>query len=156
MRPELNLAEVIAMILEIEASINVKCLSYGLYDKTNKEYITESNSNNCFDYKEAYDNKSKFRYTYDKKLKDNAVVYLLKHHGELYFPMLKKGTQKAYVAQFDVTKLIAKYGEKHFVTPDKCFLPPVGCGCGRLNYETTVKPWIEQILDDRFVIVFRN
>ena len=37
----------------------------------------------------------------------------------------------------------------------KCYLPPVGCGCGKLNYETTVKPWISQILDDRFVIVIR-
>ena len=35
-RPEINLAEVVAMILDIESSINVKCLSYGLYDKTNK------------------------------------------------------------------------------------------------------------------------
>lgn len=35
----------------------------------------------------------------------------------------------------------------------KCYLPPVGCGCGNLNYENIVKPWISQILDDRFVIV---
>lgn len=121
-KPEINVAEVIAMILDIESDIGIECLSYGLYDKTNKEFITEDNANINFDYKEAYDNKSKFRYTYDKKIKDNAITYLLKHHGELYFPMLKKNTQKAYVAQFDVTELITKYGEKHFVTPDKYFL----------------------------------
>lgn len=38
----------------------------------------------------------------------------------------------------------------------KCYLTPPGCGCGNLNYETIVKPWISQILDDRFVVVFRN
>lgn len=122
MRPELNLTEVIAMILEIEASINIKCLSYGLYDKANKEYITESNKGDSFDYHEAYENKFRFKYTYQKSLKENNIIYLFKHHGEIYFPMLKKNTQKAYVAQFDVTELITKYGEKHFVTPDKYFL----------------------------------
>ncbi len=35
----------------------------------------------------------------------------------------------------------------------KCYLTPPGCGCGNLNYEATVKPWISQILDDRFVVV---
>ena len=38
----------------------------------------------------------------------------------------------------------------------KCYLPPVGCGCGNLNYETIVKPWISQILDDRFIVVLRE
>lgn len=38
----------------------------------------------------------------------------------------------------------------------KCYLTPPGCGCGNLNYETTVKPWISMILDDRFVVVLRN
>lgn len=33
-------------------------------------------------------------------------------------------------------------------------LPPVGCGCGGLNFNKDVKPVIEQILDDRFVICF--
>ena len=35
--------------------------------------------------------------------------------------MLKKNTQKAYVAQFDVSELISKYGENYSVTPDKYF-----------------------------------
>ena len=121
MKPELNLTEVIAMILEIEASINVKCLSYGLYDKANKEYITESNKDISFDYHEAYENKFRFKYTYDKSLKENNIIYLLKHHGEIYFPMLKRNTQKAYVAQFNVSELISKYGENYSVTPDKYF-----------------------------------
>ena len=120
-RLEINLAEVVAMILDIESSINVKCLSYGLYDKTNKEYISESNKDISFDYYEAYENKFRFKYTYDKSLKENNIIYLLKHHGEIYFPMLKKNTQKAYVAQFDVSELISKYGENYSVTPDKYF-----------------------------------
>lgn len=35
----------------------------------------------------------------------------------------------------------------------KCYLTRPGCGCGKLNWEHTVKPWLEQILDDRFVVV---
>lgn len=120
-RPELNLAEVIAMILDIESCINVKCLSYGLYDKTNKEYINKTNKDISFDYHEAYEDKLRFKYTYDKSLKEDSIVYLLKHHGEIYFPMLKRNTQKAYVAQFDVLELISKYGENYSVTPDKYF-----------------------------------
>lgn len=60
----------------------------------------------------------------------------------------------------DIT-LICKSAEQLIQMCDKfgitkCYLPPVGCGCGNLNYQTTVKPWLEQILDDRFVVVFRN
>lgn len=121
MRPELNVAEVIAMILDIETKIGVRCLSYGLYDKANKEYITIKNKDTNYDYSEAYNNRCKYRYTHNEFLTSNTIVYLLKHHGELYFPMLKKGTQKAYVAQFDVTELIAKYGEDYSVTPDTYF-----------------------------------
>lgn len=120
-KPQLNIAQVISLILKTEAEIGVKCLSYGLYDKTNKEYITEQNANICYDYYEAYDNRCRFRYTHDEFLMDNPVIYLLKHHGELYFPMLKRNTQKAYVAQFDVSELISKYGQNHSVTPDTYF-----------------------------------
>ena len=35
----------------------------------------------------------------------------------------------------------------------KCYLTPPGCGCGNLNWERLVKPWISMILDDRFIIV---
>ena len=37
----------------------------------------------------------------------------------------------------------------------KCYLTPPGCANGHLNYESTVKPWISQILDDRFIVVIR-
>lgn len=36
---------------------------------------------------------------------------------------------------------------------NKCYLTPPGCGCGNLDYESIVKPWISQILDDRFIVV---
>ena len=38
----------------------------------------------------------------------------------------------------------------------KCYLTPPGCGCGKLNWENTVKPWLSQILDDRFVVVHQK
>lgn len=38
----------------------------------------------------------------------------------------------------------------------KCYLTRPGCGCGKLNWESTVKPWLSQILDDRFIVVYRE
>ena len=35
----------------------------------------------------------------------------------------------------------------------KCYLTPPGCGHGNLNWERLVKPWISEILDDRFIVV---
>lgn len=35
----------------------------------------------------------------------------------------------------------------------KCYLPPVGCANGHLDYEKQVKPVLEKILDDRFIII---
>ena len=120
-KPILNIAEIISLILKIESQVGVKCLSYGLYDKQNKEYITRENMDKSYDYYNAYDNRCKYRYTYSESLTDNPTIYLLQHHGEIYFPMLMKGTQKAYVAQFDITELLSKHGERCSVTPDSYF-----------------------------------
>ena len=38
----------------------------------------------------------------------------------------------------------------------KCYLTPPGCGCGKLDWENTVKPWLSQILDDRFIVIFQK
>lgn len=38
----------------------------------------------------------------------------------------------------------------------KCYLPPVGCSNGNLDYEKQVKPIISSILDERFFVVFRT
>lgn len=38
----------------------------------------------------------------------------------------------------------------------KCYLPPVGCGYGGLDWNSQVKPILEPLLDDRFIIVFRT
>lgn len=36
----------------------------------------------------------------------------------------------------------------------KIYMPPVGCGLGKLNYEEQVRPILQEILtDDRFVVV---
>lgn len=36
----------------------------------------------------------------------------------------------------------------------KVYLPPVGCGLGKLTYEKQVRPILQQVLDDdRFVVV---
>ena len=49
----------------------------------------------------------------------------------------------------ELMELADKYGYK------KIYLPAPGCGNGRLNYEHEVKPWIENLLDDRVVCVRR-
>lgn len=38
----------------------------------------------------------------------------------------------------------------------KIYLPPVGCGKGRLDWESQVCPLLEPMLDDRFTVVFRR
>ena len=50
-------------------------------------------------------------------------------------------------------ELLMEMADKwHFET---IYLPPPGCGKGNLNYEVTVRPWVSNILDDRFVCVLR-
>jgi hypothetical protein len=38
----------------------------------------------------------------------------------------------------------------------KCYLPPVGCGLGGLDFNKDVAPVLSEILDDRFVFIIRN
>lgn len=38
---------------------------------------------------------------------------------------------------------------------ENCYLAAPGCGLGGLDWETQVRPVLEPILDDRFVVVFR-
>lgn len=37
----------------------------------------------------------------------------------------------------------------------KCYLPPVGCTNGRLNFHKDVEPVLRNILDDRFIVVLK-
>lgn len=76
------------------------------------------------------------------------------------FSLLTFPTKHNWKDDSDIT-LICKSAEEIVQMCDKfgitkCYLPPVGCGCGNLNYEVTVRPWITQILDDRFVVVLRK
>lgn len=76
------------------------------------------------------------------------------------FTIFSFPTKHNYKDDSDIT-LICKSAEqlmemctKFNIT--KCYLTPPGCGCGKLNWENIVKPWLSQILDDRFVVVFKK
>lgn len=78
-----------------------------------------------------------------------------KDHHVLTFPTKYKWWDDSNI------KLIKKSAEEISKICDarninKCFLPPVGCINGNLDYEGIVKPVISRILDDRFIIVFER
>ena len=104
MKIKLNVAEIVSLISTIESELDIKCLAYGLYDKINKEYITEENRHNSFDYYEVYDSYGRYCYSCDESLKNNPLDYLIKHNGRIYLPMLKKGAKKGYYAEFDISQ----------------------------------------------------
>lgn len=72
----------------------------------------------------------------------DVVSFPTKHHWK--FPSdldLIKKSAKALVQWTD------HFGWK------KVVLPRVGCGLGQLDWETQVKPVLEEILDDRFYVI---
>lgn len=80
--------------------------------------------------------------------------------GDEVFYLFTYPTKYNFKDDSDIN-LIVKSAEYLMEMADKfkvnnIFLPPPGCGLGNLNYEITVKPWISNILDDRFVVVFRR
>lgn len=79
--------------------------------------------------------------------------------GSDIFTLISFPTKHHWKDTSDIT-LICKSAEELVALCDKfgitkCYLPPVGCGCGGLNWEHTVEPWLSTIFDDRFVIVRR-
>ena len=79
--------------------------------------------------------------------RDNGAVFTV-----FSFP-----TKHDYRHDSDIN-LIIKSAEQLVEMCDKfgitrCYLTRPGCGCGKLNWESTVKPWLSQLLDDRFVVV---
>jgi hypothetical protein len=75
------------------------------------------------------------------------------------FTLFSFPTKHHWKEMSDIT-LIYKSAEEIMQMCDKfgitkCYLPPVGCGAGGLNWEVTVEPWLSNILDDRFIIVRR-
>lgn len=81
-------------------------------------------------------------------------------NGIRTFTVITFPTKYNWKDNSDVT-LIVKSCEQLVAMCDKfnitkCYLTPPGCGCGNLGYETIVKPWISQILDDRFIIVLKK
>lgn len=39
---------------------------------------------------------------------------------------------------------------------DNCYIPCPGCGCGGLDYQTQVKSVLNDLLDDRFIIIIKD
>lgn len=111
-KTRINIVDIIRLINKIEDDYGLKSLTHGLYDRENKEFITEQNKCKYFDYYEAYERFCYFKYAYDKALDEDVISYLLSHHGQIYFAMLKKGTRKAFVVNYDMNELIEKYGDK--------------------------------------------
>ena len=108
----INIAQIIRFIDSIESNYGIKNTKYGLYDKDNQEFITEQNKHDSIDYYKAYRYRCNYMYAYDKALDEDVISYLLNHHGQIYFAMLKKGTRKAFVVNYDMDELIEKYGDK--------------------------------------------
>lgn len=90
----------------------------------------------------------------------NLGRYRNNNGSNTVFTLFTFPTKHHWKDDSDIT-LICKSAEQLMQMCDKfriakCYIPPVGCGCGNLNWENTVKPWLSQILDDRFVAVFRK
>ena len=80
--------------------------------------------------------------------------------AEVIFTIFSFPTKHDWRNDSDIT-LICRSAEQLMEMCDKfgvtkCYLTPPGCGCGKLNWKNTVKPWLSQILDDKFVVVFRK
>lgn len=100
---------------------------------------------------------------------DEELALHLTNTGNVPHIFTRKGRHGCYLISFptkhdwrndsDLT-LIARSAELLKELADRrhisaCYLTPPGCGCGKLDWETQVKPVLEPILDDRFTIVFR-
>ena len=75
------------------------------------------------------------------------------------FTLFSYPTKHHWKESSDIT-LICKSAEQIVEMCDKfniskCYLPPVGCGCGGLSWNI-VEPWLSLALDDRFIIVMRS
>ena len=84
----------------------------------------------------------------------------ISYNGPIMFTIFSFPTKYHFKDNSDIT-LICKSAEQLMKMCDKfninkCYITPPGCGCGKLDWENTVKPWLSQILDDRFVIVFQK
>lgn len=95
--------------------------------------------------------------TYGNRVFNLGVVQRANARGTEYYRLFSFPTKHHFKDDSDIN-LIIKSAEQLVEVCDKfgitkCYLTPPGCGCGHLNYENTVRPWISQILDDRFIVV---
>lgn len=105
------------------------------------------------------------RYSLDEELGAH-----LNSSGNVPYIFSKRGINNAYLISFptkyhwnqssDVALivrsavLLVELVNRHEIK--RCFLTPPGCGLGNLDWVTQVKPVLENILDNRFVIVFQK
>lgn len=82
-------------------------------------------------------------YTYEHS-KFHLVSFPTKHHWR--YPSNPR------LIELSAKQLVALADEKQY---ERIFLTPPGCGCGGLDWENDVRPILEPIFDDRFIIVFR-
>ena len=97
---------------------------------------------------------------YDNRAFNLGMYQRLYLNNQATFTIFSFPTKHHYKDNSDIT-LICRSAEqlmemctKFGIT--KCYLTPPGCGCGKLNWENTVKPWLSLILDDRFIVVFQK
>lgn len=81
------------------------------------------------------------------------------NHVFLYYDIISFPTKHHWKDKSDL-KLIEQSIQEvlfwldSFINKNKAIvLPPVGCGNGRLDFETQVRPLLEKYLDDRFTVL---
>lgn len=105
------------------------------------------------------------RYSLDEELGKH-----LSSSGNVPYIFTKKGIKNAHLISFPTkhhwkepsdlalikrsAELLVELVDRHDIR--RCFLVPPGCGLGNLNWEIQVKPILEDILDNRFVVVFQK
>ena len=82
-----------------------------------------------------------FRFPY---LKNTIITFPVKNHFK----------QKADLDLIEEScKKLAEISTQYMLRDQSIYLPKPGCGAGKLDWETQVKPICEKYFDDRFVIV---
>ena len=85
-----------------------------------------------------------------KREKDNAVITLFS------FPTKHHFKEDSNINLILNSAIEIKIMADKFKINNVYTVPP-GCGLGNLNYQNTVKPWLEQIFDsDNFIVVLKQ
>lgn len=83
-------------------------------------------------------------------------VYIFEEWKLITFPTKHNWRQKADLELIENSlRSLVRWTNAPTRKHGKFFLPRVGCGAGRLDWETQIKPLCEKYLDDRFVVVWK-